>query len=163
MRASSYARDMAKRTRDSTLPKVGRHLRLLRVAFGQSQQDWADALQITPTQLNKWEQGTRKPRIDVLIRICGSTRCTLDFIFRGYLGWDLDHELRDRLAALAAAASVVLVFPEPPPQSPGQLTLPSSVKRRPHRISSTAQTTADPQRASPRQSPPKPRGRPSRP
>jgi len=103
---------MAKRTISSqTLKAVGIRLRMLREVLGHSQADWARALKIKPQILNKWEQGTRQPNIETLVVICGSTGCTLDFIFRGKIGLDMRQELRTALvAAFPNSPYVSLLF-----------------------------------------------------
>ena len=123
--------DMAKRTSQETLTRAGNNLRLLREAFGHSQKDWAIRLGISVTMLNRWEQGTRVPNIDVLARICTATRCTLDFIFRSYLGRDVDEELRARLgpALLAADSSAFVWHLAPAPSAPPASEIPAAPKK----------------------------------
>lgn len=121
IRRKKYPRRMAKRVISSeTLQAVGIRLRMLREVLGHSQADWARALRIKPQILNKWEQGTRQPNIETLIVICGSTGCTLDFIFRGKIGADMRQELRLSLAASFSASNYVsfLFSPATDPPSP---------------------------------------------
>jgi len=150
MPQKTYALEMAKRLRQGTLAQVGRHLRMLRTAMGQSQQEWAYALLITPQMLNKWEKGTRQPNIDVLIRICDSYGCTLDFIFRGRLGRDVAPELREKLSSFYGEDAFVLLgspVERPPPQDQSDAAAsPTRAPRKKKRQSNV--------RASARQKPP---------
>ena len=156
MPRSAYAMAMARRVRQGTLAQVGRHLRMLRIANGHSQVQWADALQITPQLLNKWEKGTRQPNIDVLIRICESFRCSMDFIFRGRLGHDVDPELREKLSSLFPGSFVLQVAPAEPPQSPDPSAAATSVTRKPRKKSPRSRSSAV--RISARRKPPSPPG-----
>ena len=117
-----YARRMVKRTISSTtLVAVGARLRMLRLVLGHQQAEWARVLRIKPPVLNKWEQGARQPNMETLILICGSTGCTLDFIFRGRVGSDMKEELRRALLSSYRDSPYVfeLFAPaEPPPSSP---------------------------------------------
>jgi DNA-binding XRE family transcriptional regulator len=111
-----------------TLEGVGARLRMVRAVLGHTQADWARALKITRHVLNKWEQGTGQPNLDILILICASTGCTLDFIFRGRVGLDMRQELRDALLRSYAESKHVfpLFSPTEPPPSPS----PSRPRRR---------------------------------
>ena len=154
MGKSAYDWDVAKRTISAaTLIKVGQHLRMLRVALGHNQAQWADALGISAPMLNKWEAGTRQPNIDVLIRICESTRCTLDFIFRGRLGRDVDQELRERLASLYGGDLVLLFSPAAAPQPPDPSAAPSDAAHKPRKRPAPRKSS---HRASTRRTPPSP-------
>ncbi len=122
---------MTKRTISaSTLTGVGHRLRMLRTVLAHSQAEWARVMRIAPPILNKWEQGTRQPNIDTLMMICGSTGCTLDFIFRGRIGHDMNQELREALLASFRGDPYVFELVAPPPLEPPP-SAPSSPKRRP--------------------------------
>lgn len=108
-----YLQRMAKRT--ALLTAVGIRLRMLRSVLNHSQADWARALGITPQMLNRWEQGTRQPSIELLNLICQSTGCTTDFIFRGQLGLDMGRDLREALLNAFASSPYVYLLPEQPP------------------------------------------------
>jgi len=112
---------MVKRTiSHETLSAVGARLRMLRAVLGHTQADWARVLRIKPQILNKWEQGVRQPNIETLMLICGSTGCTLDFIFRGRVGADMKQELREALLSSYRESPFVfeLFAPVEPPSPP---------------------------------------------
>lgn len=93
---------------------------MLRSVLGHSQAEWARVLHIKPQILNKWEQGIRQPNIETLILICGSTGCTLDFIFRGRVGNDMRQELREALLNSYRESPFVFgLFAPVAPSSPG--------------------------------------------
>jgi transcriptional regulator with XRE-family HTH domain len=77
--------------------EVGTRLQWLRDSFNHNQNQWANALALTPQMLNKWERGTRAPNLDKLISICEATGCTMDYLFRARVGLDVRKELRDWL------------------------------------------------------------------
>jgi DNA-binding XRE family transcriptional regulator len=81
------------------LHAIGIRLRMLRSVLGHSQADWARALRISRAMLNRWEQGARKPDIEIMILICQSSGCTLEFIYRGQVGQDMRSELKAGAAA----------------------------------------------------------------
>lgn len=120
---------MAKRTiSNERLKNTGLRIRWLREFLGHSQAEWAVAMGVSPMQLNKWEKGTRQPNIEVLIRVCGASYCTLDFIFRGVVGQDLHPLLRRtlaeapnaRLLQLSSPDGAAFSHPRPPPSpAPG--------------------------------------------
>jgi len=124
IRRRKYARRMVKRTISTeTLLAVGARMRMLRAVLGHTQAEWAHVLNIKPQILNKWEQGARQPNMETLMLICGSTGCTLDFIFRGRIGEDMREELRRALLASYRESPFVFelfapVDPPSPPSSP---------------------------------------------
>jgi transcriptional regulator with XRE-family HTH domain len=129
IRRKKYPRRMVKRTISSaTLTAVGARLRMLRNVIGHSQAEWARVLRIEPQILNKWERGTRQPNVETLILICGSTGCTLDFIFRGRVGADMRQELREALLSSYRESPFVFELvspvapssPEPGPRKRGR-------------------------------------------
>lgn len=120
-RRKRYPKRMAKRTISAkTLEAVGARLRMVRAVIGETQADWARTLQITRHLLNKWEQGSAQPNIDLLVAICESTGCTLDFIYRGRAGRDMDQELREALLRSFPGSKYVspLFAPTDPPSAP---------------------------------------------
>ena len=121
IRRKKYSRRMVKRSISTeTLVAVGARMRMLRSVLGHPQAEWARVLNIKPQILNKWEQGVRQPNMETLILICGSTGCTLDFIFRGRVGEDMREELRRALLASYRDSPFVfeLFAPVEPPSSP---------------------------------------------
>ena len=62
---------MPKRNRDYTLPRRTNDslIAQARLAKGLTQAQLAEAIGVKPTQIANWEQGTRKPKIDALMRI----------------------------------------------------------------------------------------------
>jgi transcriptional regulator with XRE-family HTH domain len=102
------------------LTDVGKRLRWLREAYGHSQQQWADALLITPALLSKWEGGTRQPNLNSLVTICDQTQCTMDYFFRGRVGPDVPRDLREVLfAEHPRELTFVRIVNPPEPRSPG--------------------------------------------
>ena len=107
----------------------------LRNAYAHSQKQWAAALGVLPSVLNKWEMGTRSPNLDILVAIIDATGATADYVLLGLLTeqmklelaawlWEhhpdelrctaaLGHLLQQRAAGLPAP-----VFPQRPPRNP---------------------------------------------
>jgi transcriptional regulator with XRE-family HTH domain len=119
IRRRKYAVQMAKRTISlESLKYVGKRLLWLRETIGQNQADWARALRVPNQMLNKWEKGTRQPNLDRLVAICAATGCTMDYLFRGHLGQDMDPRLRDALAEAHGDELSLLFWPGPPAPAP---------------------------------------------
>jgi transcriptional regulator with XRE-family HTH domain len=69
--------------RDSTdLKAVGRRLRELR-GFEMTQEEFANQLGISQSQLSKYERGIAAPAADVLIRIKQQHRVSIDWLLTG--------------------------------------------------------------------------------
>lgn len=60
---------------------------MLRIALGYGerggQAQFASFLNLSPSQLNNYERGLKRPDIGVAINICTRTGATLDWIYRG--------------------------------------------------------------------------------
>jgi transcriptional regulator with XRE-family HTH domain len=82
---------------------LGKHLRWLREAYeevqpGQHQQgQWSALLGITQSQLSRWESGALLPRIDQLMRIVFSTRCTFDYLALGVVSEQMPEDIQEVL------------------------------------------------------------------
>lgn len=129
-----HPRELAGRRMHSEAQReIGVRLRYLREVLGHSQAAWARELQLTPSLLNKWEQGTRPPNHQALIIIAKSTRCTMDYLFMGEIGPMMDPRLRRALLSahphspfLSEVSASVEEPPEPPPSAGA-----SAIKRKP--------------------------------
>ena len=66
----------------SDLKAVGRRLRELR-GFDMTQEEFANLLGISQSQLSKYERGVSAPAADVLIRIKERLRVSVDWLLTG--------------------------------------------------------------------------------
>jgi predicted transcriptional regulator len=66
----------------SDLKAVGRRLRQLR-GFDTSQEEFANRLQISQSQLSKYERGVAAPPAEVLMRIKDRLRVSIDWLLSG--------------------------------------------------------------------------------
>ena len=66
----------------SDLKAVGRRLREVR-GFDMSQEEFADLLGISQSQLSKYERGVAAPAADVLVRIKERLRVSVDWLLTG--------------------------------------------------------------------------------
>lgn len=79
--------------------QMGRRLLAVRRALNRTQKEIADALEIDPRTLLKYEQGSRYPDEATAVRFCDLTGCTTDFLYRGIIGQEMDTVLAARIAA----------------------------------------------------------------
>jgi transcriptional regulator with XRE-family HTH domain len=66
----------------SDFKALGRRLRQLR-GFDVTQQEFAERLGISQSQLSKYERGTTAPPADVLMRIKNRCRVSIDWLLTG--------------------------------------------------------------------------------
>lgn len=59
------------------------NLQFLRTRRGQTQEQLAEALEVTRQSVSKWEGGQSYPEMDTLLRICGLYNVDLDTLMRG--------------------------------------------------------------------------------
>jgi transcriptional regulator with XRE-family HTH domain len=64
------------------LKAVGRRLRELR-GFDTTQEEFADRLGISQSQLSKYERGVAAPPADILLRIKEKLRVSIDWLLTG--------------------------------------------------------------------------------
>lgn len=55
--------------------KIGKRIRLLRTTVGMSQEKLGEALNLTFQQIQKYEKGTNRVSVPILIRICNAIGC----------------------------------------------------------------------------------------
>jgi transcriptional regulator with XRE-family HTH domain len=66
----------------SNLKSVGRRLRVLR-GFDTTQEEFANQLGISQSQLSKYERGVAAPPADILLRIKEKLRVSIDWLLTG--------------------------------------------------------------------------------
>lgn len=59
-------------------------LKALRISKNMTQEELAEALQITRTRLSNFEQGIREPELDLIIAIADYFEVTLDYLVDRY-------------------------------------------------------------------------------
>ena len=67
---------------DSDLKAIGRRLREVR-GFDMSQEEFANLLGISQSQLSKYERGVAAPAADVLVRVKERFRVSVDWLLTG--------------------------------------------------------------------------------
>ena len=62
--------------------KFGSNLRYYRRALGLTQKELGDRIGVTSQAVNKWENGSRLPRMNDVLRICEVLGCTPDDLIK---------------------------------------------------------------------------------
>ena len=74
---------MALDMRETNYKKVGRRLAAVRLAMGMKQNEFARLIGVSEQNMNNYETGRSRPRVDIAFRICQKTGITLDWIYFG--------------------------------------------------------------------------------
>jgi transcriptional regulator with XRE-family HTH domain len=83
----SRDKDTSRTVAGANLKAVGRRLRELR-GFDTTQEEFANQLGISQSQLSKYERGVAAPPADVLLRVKEKLRVSIDWLLTGNDGED---------------------------------------------------------------------------
>lgn len=73
-----------KKFSDSSLTRIGERIRVLREALGYSNaSQFAAFVGWSSQQLSNYENGQKRPEVNMAILLCSRTGATLDYIYRG--------------------------------------------------------------------------------
>jgi len=90
-----------KAARDALQAAVGRRLKLVRRALGQTQEEFVRNVGISSNAYTMIERGDRLPSIETAIALCEAHRISMDWVFREQPG-DMSARLWDSIKALQA-------------------------------------------------------------
>lgn len=83
----------------TSIEAIGRRLFITRKALGYTQATMAHRLRIVQSAWGMYENGTRRPGVDLALRMCALFGCSTDWIYRGRLE-GLTEDFAGRLAAV---------------------------------------------------------------